>query len=117
MSILDECPSCHADLRLKPAPDRLCNCLHPDVYPETGTCACGHAAGEHDFLGHCQVPVQGTGGYYTEVIGVEIRGVYDGVLFWQCPKCDHRYHQWRPESRRAAAAEGYGAKPYDRSSA
>lgn len=25
--------------------------------------------------------------YYRREIGVEIWGVYDGVLFWQCPDC------------------------------
>lgn len=29
----------------------------------------------------------------SEVIGVEIWGVYDGVLYWTCPN-DHRWHRW-----------------------
>lgn len=31
---------------------------------------------------------------YSRKIGVEIWGMYDGVLFWQCPLCDHRWHRW-----------------------
>lgn len=27
-------------------------------------------------------------------IGVEIRGVYDGVLFWECPFCGHHWHRF-----------------------
>lgn len=31
--------------------------------------------------------------------GIEVRGVYDGVLIWECPYCDHKwprfsYEQW-----------------------
>lgn len=29
-------------------------------------------------------------------IGVEIRGVYDGVLFWRCPDCGGSWHRWSP---------------------
>ena len=28
-----------------------------------------------------------TAGQYSKVIGVEIPGVYDGVLYWECPYC------------------------------
>lgn len=31
-----------------------------------------------------------------EVIGVEVRGVYDGVLYWTCP-AGHRWHRFGPE--------------------
>lgn len=30
----------------------------------------------------------------SRVIGVEIRGVYDGVLIWHCPDCAHQWHRW-----------------------
>jgi hypothetical protein len=32
--------------------------------------------------------------YYYRTIGVEVRGVYDGVLLWQCPDCGGRWHRW-----------------------
>lgn len=32
--------------------------------------------------------------YFSEVIGVEIRGLYDGVAYWTCPKCGARWHRW-----------------------
>lgn len=35
---------------------------------------------------------QGT--VFTHLIGVEIRGVYDGVLYWLCPFCDIAFHRW-----------------------
>jgi len=33
--------------------------------------------------------------YYSHLRGIEIRGVYDGVLFWECPYCDARIHRFR----------------------
>lgn len=27
-------------------------------------------------------------------IGIEIRGVYDGILFWRCQHCRTDYHRW-----------------------
>lgn len=31
---------------------------------------------------------------YSRGIGVEISGVYDGVLFYLCPVCDGTWHRW-----------------------
>lgn len=27
-------------------------------------------------------------------IGMEVRGVYDGVLFWWCSNCGEAWHRW-----------------------
>ena len=59
------CPNCEADLRGEPIPAEL-----------TGSGF--YAKGEH----------------YSRVVGVEVRGVYDGVLYWQCPDCGHKWHRW-----------------------
>lgn len=38
---------------------------------------------EHDLLGH------------------QVQGVYDGVLYWECMKCGHAWaRDWEPGSRR-----------------
>lgn len=44
--------------------------------------------------------------HYSRQIGIEVRGVYDGVLIWQCPDCGHMWPRF-PESdwRYAKAAE------------
>lgn len=47
------------------------------------------------------------GHQYSHVIGVEITGIYDGVLFWQCPFCDGRWHRWQPGTRQYERAEEY----------
>lgn len=35
--------------------------------------------------------------YYMHTIGVEVRGIYDGVLFWECPTCMGRWHRFPPK--------------------
>jgi hypothetical protein len=32
--------------------------------------------------------------YFHRTIAVEIRGVYDGGLFYQCPDCGKAWHRW-----------------------
>lgn len=41
------------------------------------------------------------------VCGVEIRGVYDGVLFWQCRQCDALWHRFAESSMYWPRAEKY----------
>lgn len=33
--------------------------------------------------------------HYSLWLGVEVRGVYDGVLYWECPYCQARFHRFR----------------------
>ena len=41
-------------------------------------------------------------------LGHEIRGVYDGVLYWSCLDCGHAWNRWTdPTDRRHEAAEKY----------
>jgi len=30
----------------------------------------------------------------VDVIGIEIQGMYDGVLYWQCKKCEGYLHRF-----------------------
>ena len=41
--------------------------------------------------------------YYSKVIGMEIRGVYDGVLFWICPVCGECWHRFTDRFMQARA--------------
>ncbi len=45
--------------------------------------------------------------FFSRVIGMEVRGVYDGVLYWQCPDCGGRWHRWPPGDRLHGRAEQY----------
>lgn len=74
-----------------------------------------------DICPHCNANLQGSpipqasidAGYYgddthfSNVIGIEIRGVYDGVLFWGCPRCGGRWHRWEEGTRQHTAAQPY----------
>lgn len=41
----------------------------------------------------------GTPLYGRHTIGVTVAGVYDGVLFWECPFCQGRWHRFKPGDR------------------
>lgn len=43
--------------------------------------------------------------YFSRAILVEVRGVYDGGLFYHCPDCGGDYHRWPEGSRLRAVAE------------
>jgi hypothetical protein len=65
------CPHCNADLRGSPIPvDYIRKGYYgPPDNPNTPT-------------------------HYSRIIGVEIRGVYDGTLFWACPDCFRTWSRW-----------------------
>lgn len=50
------------------------------------------------------------GDHYSDIIMVEIQGVYDGGLFYMCPFCDHLWHRWSPEDKRLYAAADFHMK-------
>lgn len=77
------CPHCGADLRGAPIPQDY---IDAGYYPSGAM-------------------------HYERVIGVEVRGLYDGVLFWACPDCGgtwHRFPEGNPYRRRA---EPYVSEP------
>lgn len=43
--------------------------------------------------------------YLSTVVGVEIRGVYDGVAYWQCPVCGYAFHRFDPDHSRYDAID------------
>jgi len=45
--------------------------------------------------------------YYSRLIGVEVPGVYDGVLYWQCPDCGAAWHRWKAAGDLHDAAQSY----------
>lgn len=65
----DNCPHCGTDQRGDPIPaEHLAAGLYgePDSAPR----------------------------HYSRTIGVNIPGVYDGVLYWACPDCGGTWHRW-----------------------
>jgi hypothetical protein len=52
---------------------------------------------------------------YSRETGVVLPGVYDGVLYWECPWCRAVRHRWPEGSELRARAElhsGRGAAPW-----
>lgn len=35
----------------------------------------------------------------TLCAGVEVRGLYDGVAFWECGRCGKTYRRWSDDAR------------------
>jgi hypothetical protein len=76
---------------------------------------------EYDNCPHCNADLLGEvipehiqpgGHHYRRSLGIEIRGVYDGVLFFACPDCHGTWHRWKPEHslRLWVAAEKHRAR-------
>lgn len=43
-----------------------------------------------------------------EPLGYEVRGVYDGVLFWLCQACGSAWNRWsQTDAHRHRVAQGY----------
>lgn len=47
---------------------------------------------------------------FRHTIGVQIPGVYDGVLFHECPACGGRWHRWPKGHDLRPVAEPYVQK-------
>lgn len=47
------------------------------------------------------------GAKQARVAGVEVWGVYDGALFWQCLDCGWAWHRWAEGRDLRQRAEGY----------
>jgi hypothetical protein len=49
--------------------------------------------------------------HYLRTIGVELRGVYDGVLYWMCPDCGGTWHRWPEGHELRSRAAGHMRGP------
>lgn len=55
--------------------------------------------------------------HYSRIVGVEVPGVYDGVLYWVCPDCGHAWAREfgiasRDRQSEEAAAYSNAKRPY-----
>jgi len=72
---------------------------------------------EEEFCGKCGESFRGeeisvallSGGYYGDwevgetkysstKLGIEVQGVYDGILIWKCEKCNHMWPRFSEEN-------------------
>lgn len=76
-----------------------------DNCPRCGVSLVGPSLPEGSYCDDtCPQPCRKNGHVYGRAtharreIGVEVSQIYDGVLFWMCPDCKHRWHRWSEES-------------------
>lgn len=63
----------------------------------------------------CQCPLcQADLDYYdsegrllSRAMGMVEQGIYDGILYWQCPFCGGRWHRFEPGTYQYSRAEEY----------
>ncbi len=36
--------------------------------------------------------------HFSRRIGIELKGIYDGVIVWKCPDCGHMKHRFSGET-------------------
>lgn len=93
----EECPLCKADLRGEPMADKHFVHNTPEN-PEWDPARNPSCEEQKEMWGRCHCLPYGEKApedrFYQRKIGIEIRGVYDGVLFWQCPDCGGRWHRF-----------------------
>lgn len=81
----DSCPECSASFIGDPIPE----------YPHHDDCDQQVARSMVMGLGpRCFCKPYGDATHFRREIGHEVRGVYDGVLFWSCPDCGHAWPRW-----------------------
>lgn len=49
----------------------------------------------------------GSATHFRREIGVEVPGVYDGILYWICPDCPGKWHRWPEGHHLRTRAEVY----------
>lgn len=87
----DACPNCGTSLQGEVIPEQYRQ--HADDHDEQVARA-----------GRCFCLPYGDATHFSRVIGHEVRGVYDGVLFWSCPDCRQAWPRWTDGGRLTDAA-------------
>ncbi|TDB99605.1 hypothetical protein E1091_06565 [Micromonospora fluostatini] len=85
------CPHCGADLRGEPIPQEYLDRERADF----------------EAMGQPAPAREGDNLHFRRSILVEIPGVYDGGLFYQCPDCGGRWHRWPEGDRLYELAKSY----------
>lgn len=113
---MDNCPHCGVSLIGDPIPEKYLHHNIPgDPYynPNEPTCDEQKAswAQRHPGEDRCFCLPYGNITHFGRAIMVEIRGVYDGGLFYQCPDCGGRWHRWPEGHYLRERAERYINEP------
>lgn len=93
------CPHCGVSLQGDPIPEEYLQHREDCDKAEKGRCFC--------------LPYGDGKTHFRREIGVEIQGVYDGMLFYVCPDCGGAWHRWDLADMRTKAQpyiDEYNAK-------
>lgn len=98
MSMADEtCPKCKASMKGEPVPEKYR--VHDDDCEK-----------QQESFGRCFCLPYGDTTHFSRVMGHEVSGVYDGILFWTCPDCNHAWPRfWGADDRRCWAGFAHAA--------
>ncbi len=95
MTRLSGCPSCSASLKGEPMDPK--HFEHDENSEEHKQSAHFHLKYLNDPEGCSCLPYGSRAPedrFYRREIGVQVSGVYDGVLYWMCPDCGHTWHRF-----------------------
>lgn len=101
--MLQSCPECMSDLKGAPMdPKHFVHDRESDTHKRSvETHKRYELKGECTCLPYGDLPPEER--FYSRVIGMNIQGVYDGVLIWCCPDCGHHWPRF-PDGRLHVAA-------------
>lgn len=99
----ETCPNCKSEMRGEPIPEKYF--VHDRDSEEHKRSVETHK--RYNLSGECSCLIYGDlppeDRFYSRCMGYEIRGVYDGVLFWGCPDCGHLWPRFKLDGLREAA--------------
>ena len=92
------CPKCAASMQGDPVPAEYH--IHHDDCDEQKA----RNLERWGWVDTCHCLPYGDTTHFSRVMGHEVRGVYDGVLFWSCPDCGHAWPRWTDGGRLTVAS-------------
>ncbi len=87
--------------------------MRPDICPECAADLTGEPIPEASRQAGSYGPPETAPTHFSRLIMIEVRGVYDGGLYFVCPDCGVRFHRWPEGHPLRAKAEEYvsGGRP------
>lgn len=97
MTADDHCPHCNASMQGNEIPAE-----HREHKPDHDQ--------QVERYGRCYCLPWGDKTHFSRIIGHEVSGVYDGVLYWSCPDCGMAWARWGDGGRFGAQSAEWVAR-------
>ena len=73
---------------------------YPPVVDGTKFCPCCRASWEGPAIPEANRPLfYGNHTHFSLLVGIEIRGRYDGIHHWMCPSCKTTFPRWLEDAK------------------